>query len=403
MASIHQRPRSKFYYASYRNETGAWALRSTKQTTNKAALNVAMEWEKAGSLARKGELTRAVALRILGEMVETATGEMLDDPTASEFLEEWLAHKKLTKSAGTHARYKPAITNFIKFLGVRAQKTLRGITATDIANFRTKQTEAGKGNSSANLDLKIIRIALQSAHKRGILRTGNPADCVEPLESDEQERQPFAWEQIEKLLGVASKEWRGMILMGAWAGLRINDAASLTWNCIDLQELSLSFSPQKTRQTKRDKKPLKVALHERIVEWLEAQTTSDDPHAPLFPSLCGKKTGSAGGLSNAFRLLMDKANVTAQQTRTHTKESKGRGFTPLSFHSLRHSLVSTLANADVSPDIRKAIAGHTCDRAHSAYTHFDLATQRRALAALPASNAERSSDKGAISANIANS
>jgi integrase len=53
-----------------------------------------------------------------------------------------------------------------------------------------------------------------------------PEDC--------EERIPFSEEQIRQLLPKANIEWMGMILLGLHAGLRLKDAANLTWENIDL-------------------------------------------------------------------------------------------------------------------------------------------------------------------------
>lgn len=52
------------------------------------------------------------------------------------------------------------------------------------------------------------------------------------------------------------------------------------------------------------------------------------------------------------------------------------------FHSLRHTFVSRLTNADVSPDVRKALAGHDTDEAHTRYTNLALTKQTEAWAKL---------------------
>ena len=41
------------------------AFRSTKQTNHKQALRVALEWENASELQRRGELTDAASRRVL--------------------------------------------------------------------------------------------------------------------------------------------------------------------------------------------------------------------------------------------------------------------------------------------------------------------------------------------------
>jgi len=54
-----------------------------------------------------------------------------------------------------------------------------------------------------------------------------------------------------------------------------------------------------------------------------------------------------------------------------------------SFHALRHSLSSTLANADVSEEIRRRITGHESAAVHSGYTHHERETLARAVEKMP--------------------
>jgi integrase len=65
------------------------------------------------------------------------------------------------------------------------------------------------------------------------------------------------------------------------------------------------------------------------------------------------------------------------------KSGKGRRFRALGFHSLRHTFISKLANADISPDVRKEITGHSSDEIHRRYVHLELAAQQRAIAKIP--------------------
>jgi integrase len=56
----------------------------------------------------------------------------------------------------------------------------------------------------------------------------------------------------------------------------------------------------------------------------------------------------------------------------------GRNVSRLSFHSLRHSFNSAMANADVPLEIRK-LTGHASKDMNKHYTHLELATVRRAV------------------------
>jgi integrase len=64
------------------------------------------------------------------------------------------------------------------------------------------------------------------------------------------------------------------------------------------------------------------------------------------------------------------------------KRGKGRRFKALGFHSLRHSFISRLANAEVPADVRKQLVGHSSDDIHRRYVHLDLSLQTKAIAGL---------------------
>jgi integrase len=54
------------------------------------------------------------------------------------------------------------------------------------------------------------------------------------------------------------------------------------------------------------------------------------------------------------------------------------------FHSLRHSFTSTLANAGVPEELRMKLTGHSSKEVHRGYTHLELDTLRKAIGTIPA-------------------
>lgn len=361
MASLHHRPGSPFWWGKFRDGSGTIRFRSTKQKKRTAALEVVLCWERAGEAARRGELTKAVVLKTLNEVLERATGERLEVTTARKFFSEWLNGKKLTgKSPGTSGRYRPVVDGFLRLLGEkRAEASIAGVTATDVERYRDAEIASGKSPSSANLALKILSAALNEAKRKGLI-LANPALAVELLHAPGHERQPFTDEQIAKLLAIADSEWKGMILLGAHVGCRIGDAAKLLWAAVDLAAGTLTFAAQKTNRL-RHGKPQVVALHPELQAYFK-ELRSDEPNAPVFPTLQSKSAGGHQGLSNAFATLIDKAKL--ERVTTTKAGEKGRSFNGLSFHSLRHTFVSRLANASVTADVRKEIVGHSSDNVH---------------------------------------
>jgi integrase len=377
MASVHQKPRSPFWMAKFRADDARVVMRSTKQTKRHAAQLIADEWERAAKKARAGELTQAVILKTMGEMLERGLGESLNVQSTKQFFTYWIDTPG--RKPTTVARYRPVLGGFLASIGERrARASVGSITPGEIQRFRDEQIAAGKTATTANLALKILRGVFNSARRLGIALT-NPAEAVQFLdESEAEERLPFTPEQTRDLFRVADQEWRGMILLGYHTGIRLNDAANLTELNVDIAARTLTFRDAKTSARKRrSKRDTIVYMHSDLVAYFEALPTTDDPNAPLFPSLFGKPSGSHAGLSNAFNRLMAAANIRAPVGTE--KQGKGRRFRALGFHSFRHTLISNLANADISADVRKEIAGHSSDEIHRRYVHLELSAQRRAI------------------------
>jgi integrase len=73
---------------------------------------------------------------------------------------------------------------------------------------------------------------------------------------------------------------------------------------------------------------------------------SNDQKVPVFPELFDKPGPGKSGLSMSFKRLMGRAGIDDGLARK--KDGKlGRNVSRLSFHSLRHTFNSAIANADV--------------------------------------------------------
>jgi len=383
MAYLRRLPSSPYWIACFVNASGRETNRSTKLDKTPgnrgAAMSLAQEWEKASRKARQGEMTQAAALKVLSQCVEIATGDSLVVSSISQFFTDYLKSRETSGRAdSTVRRYKLVLDAFVKFIGPkRAGASVGSLTAQEIERFRDAEMEAGKGGTTANMSLKILRAALEAAKRKG-LALSNPAQAVEMTGALAEERETFTDPELRDMVEAAGDtDWRGMILMGVHCGLRIHDAANLTWEAVDLEAGTLTFRAEKTsRQTRRS---IAVWMHPQLAEWLTTRA-GDDPRAPLFPALHGKQTTGYGGLSATFGRLMERAGV--QPSLGEEKSGKGRRFRTKGFHALRHTMISRLAAANVSSDVRRAMAGHSSDAVHRRYVHLDVSAQRAAVEGL---------------------
>lgn len=376
MPTVWKHPESKYWFAKITLPDGRRTSRTTRQTKKPDAMQAAFAMERTAALARRNELTQSAVIKLARDLCEAIGASPIESQAIGAFFNEQMERRKLDGcSASTVARYRPVVSGFLAHLGSsRASSSLASLTANEIQKFRDAEIASGKGQSTGNFAVKVLRGFLRDAVKKGAI-LHNPADGVSLTTADAQERVPFDGQELAALLRVTrGTAWEGMILMGVHTGIRLADAAHLTWKNVDAGSRTLKFIPTKTR------KELVIFMHEELVEWLKTQPRGIGK-APVFPTLVHHKTGSAGGLSNAFSALMDEAQIAVPHGEERT--GKGRTFRSKGFHSLRHSMVSRMANADTAPDVRRAIAGHASDEVHRRYSHLNINTQQRAVEKMP--------------------
>jgi site-specific recombinase XerD len=123
-----------------------------------------------------------------------------------------------------------------------------------------------------------------------------------------------------------------------------------------------------------------MPLHPELERWLAAAFAEKSGEF-VFPGFAGKQSGAGNGLSSRFSALMKRAGIKPHVTEGARK--KGRDRLSHSFNSLRHSFNSAMANAGIAQEIRQRLTGHASKAVNDIYTHTELETLQRAVAAVP--------------------
>ena len=366
------RERSPYWIACYKDGAGRRLKKSTKLTNKKAALEMALALEHGEHLAHRGAFSEARLRELLEQTLERVIGAV-QRFTAETWLNQWRDRKAKSRPASAE-RYGQVVRDFLRSLGERARLPLENITDTDILAFRDAEVERGVSNKTANLAVKIVSMAFHAALKQNKIKF-NPCVGLEALDEESAEREQFTLDEIRKLVKTADGDWRGAILFAYFTGARLGDIANMQWSAINLSERSITFTPEKT---KRKGKTLRVPLHPDLEK--ELLRKPGVGAAFLFPSLAERDTGGAHGLSAEFAAVMRNAGVQGSVVR-HT--AKGRRNTTKSFHSLRHSFNSALANAGIERERRQALTGHSSAKMNELYTHRELELLRDAVRVVP--------------------
>lgn len=397
MASIRQRGKKKIYYAFFRNANGQQVERSTKTTDKKRAQDLADEYEKA---TRPGtaQTTFENFRKVVAELYKKTVGKEMPSMTVKGFFEHWLSMRKNEISEDSYSFYKAGSERFINFLGKeRSNNDLLFISKTDIVSFRDSERKRITATSTNHL-LKLVRMIFRQARVDGWIITDPAEDVklVKAVASEMVDKRPFTVEELKVLLTTLEdlakgknkelmEEWKAMVIRGYYTGQRLLDVALM------IAESEDPLLGQTTFRTGKTDSRVIIEMHPAYVDWVLKQPSFENPKQPLhkncFKVVNSRKKSRTSTLSNQFAKILAKAGLRPKTTQKKKPNGNGRNAkrdgNSLSYHSLRHSFVSHLADAGVSRSIVQDLVGHESAQINARYTKLDAKTKREAMAKLP--------------------
>jgi len=402
MATLYKQPQSPFYYARFFDADGKRVSKSTGTTKKREAERIAADFETEERKAKASgrELPKAFSSIIEAAAREAATGELtlartedllrrlhqLANPdveimSLGNFWRKWITEQRLHVSASTATGYDNDLDLFTNALGKRvmsappSELTKEQITASLIKARKattTTTTASKKRKAPTNRRATTVNKALSSLRRvmeaaiTAKLATSNPAKLTRALCADDSIlKAPFTQDEVRAMLDHpnTSDQWRGFITIAAHTGLRMGDLAKLSDKHIDGTRIVIK--PSKT--SRKNGKVITVPLTPPCIGWI------GNRKGVFFPEI---KAQRASNISNQFAAIRKRAGVEKDI------DLPGDIRASRTFHSLRHTFASWLAEADIHADVRQKLTGHSSSKIHARYTHHDEALVR-AVGTLP--------------------
>lgn len=217
------------------------------------------------------------------------------------------------------------------------------------AGRRAQRT--GITDATLNRDAAVIRHILFWAVDEGFLMT-NPLARLRLARERKVKRQVLGVADEEKLLGVAPKHLKPMIIAALYAGLRRGEVLNQCWEDIDFDRQLLSVTRSKTYSGQGREIPIAQKLFETL--------------QPIWQPAGLVFTYKGRGIAD-YKTAWNHAVTTALS----------RHFL---FHELRHTFNTRLMEAGVIQDIRRALMGHSSGKdVNAIYTHVELPVKRDAI------------------------
>lgn len=387
-AKVYRHPRSPYFQAWFLAWDGArWKARtvSTKSTDEAEALGIARELERvaltAGGQSGSTRVSRDWAVSAVNDILKAAgVREVVHGRPWDDYAAKWLEMRKKRTAPRTWEAYRSQVRMLTSWLGSEASTPMASFTGDQMQQWYRDMIDEGRSINTMNNAATTISAIFERAREEGFA-TRNPVQLIDRASGESQQREPFTARDMEKLLTFLRRdktrqEWLTVAMLGLCTGQRLSDCAAIQWTAI---ETGTPYATWNLAQGKT-KARVRVPIVSPLAEHLQALRKKAGTSLYLAPSLAGLPAGHVNGLSAQFMQILDEAGI--KGTHVEGKGSKGRAFNSKSFHSLRHTCNSILANAGVSHDVRIALLGHASVSMNQRYTHLEDATTGDAMKAI---------------------
>lgn len=384
-ARIRRHPNTQYWQAvfyAWDQAAQKWTrcLKSTKTTNKTKAASIAQELQTFALRAQEGadtSISRDYVLDTLNHILRLAGREYVTPSKPwDEYSAVWLELRKPRTGARTMLNYKGHVKSLTSWLGKRASTDIATLTAQDIQAWYNHLIAEGRTPATADCSLKIIKQIFNRAQAEGFCQR-NPADLVVRQHGESNVREPFTIEEIAQILSylrdTGQKDWLTVTLLGICTGQRLRDCALADWSQITEHNNTLVWT---LKQAKTGAQVI-IPIVEPLATTLLAVPKAERSGA-LAPSLAEPAKHKRTDLSTPFSAILDKAGIT-RTTQNKKDGAKGQKWTNKTYHSLRHTTNSLMANAGISDDVRRKILGHASTAMNARYTHLDVSTTMPAL------------------------
>lgn len=342
--------------------------------------------EELESLSR-GEKRSVAAIRQtayeLGKII-TKLDEV--DQTIEAFFKEYLQLKSVTLKPSSLARYVSVIDGFVNLLGVKKLWPIENLSAREFEDYVNSRLEQGITVKTVSNDLKNLNPAFTRAVNLGTL-PNNPIKALDLKPGKGRPHKPFKPDEIFQMLqcleiqdlslSTAQDDWRIAIGFGYFTGMRLGDCANRRWSDIDWSQRCIRVVPQKTSKSNE---MLEIPIHDELYIMLQDLKNRSSSQWVTLTLRDDASHSDRSWLSKQFSRIMTACNVDPMEIENPVS---GRKYAQRSFHSLRTTCNSLMANSDVHQEIRKRIVGHASTGVNDVYTSLDLESKAKAVNKIP--------------------
>lgn len=221
---------------------------------------------------------------------------------------EWFAN---LDNPRTRRAYQGDLQDFCQFVGITAAEQFRAVTRAHVLAWRQQLEQRGLSGASIRRKLAALASLFDHLLESNAVAGGNPVHGVKrPRQDSSEGKTPALGDHQAKALleappttSIKGKRDRALLAVLLYHGLRREEAAQLSVQDIHerrgIKHLRIHGKGNKLRYL-----PLHPIALERLHDYLEASGHHhEQPRAPLFQALRGRRSGQALGADGIYTLV----------------------------------------------------------------------------------------------------
>lgn len=263
--------------------------------------------------------------------------------------------------------YRHHLDRFEAYLGRIGVKRVGELSPAILSAFVAERSGSGLAKTTVRDGCGVLRVFLRYAHREGHVR----ADLSNTVEWPQIYRlssvpRSISWDEVGRVLSCVDrrtpcgKRDYAILLLLATYGLRGREIAAMTLDDIDWKRERLAIPERKAGHSTAF--PLSASVGEALVDYLrQGRPPTDDRHL-FFRAAAPRAPIGAAAVSGCARRYLLKAGVEVPRPGSHT---------------LRHSAVQRLVDADFSLKAIGDFVGHRCAKSTEVYTKVAVESLRQ--------------------------
>lgn len=314
---------------------------------------------------------------------EAPTGQS-EDPYVRDYLD---TNEYITLAPSTVRKYRNTLNEYIRYLS-DIERSVLDASREDVVTFIERCVR--RGNRRSTITGKLVVIGQLYRHIKLRTDMGDKLS-LDPLELETIdlsryrtpppiEREALSREELRQLFDATDSVRNLLITITATEiGFRNSDLRELTTQDVDFEELTIHASNPKNQRPYDA--PMSEDLAFELQRWIDCDRdaytkASDSPY--LFPGRNSAKLETNSGLNAIVKAAAERAGIQKvigiSKSMSETQgaiesERVERHWHRVTPHTLRHTYVTLLKDADVPLPYRQIVANHASAETTRRYTH----------------------------------